>query len=171
MVIDRSLAGVRGRLRGYRAATPCAPFPSEALADGAAADGMLRTLARRASRRARLRAAAAPAAESGKLRVLTVFHVPEVSGPLRALTSELRWLAEVADLTVVVPGRGPVADELGDLASVRELDFAPLMLPGGAAGVVGALRRLRREAHDFRALIRSERPDLVLIVSSVLAAP
>ncbi len=103
--------------------------------------------------------------------MLTVFHVPEVSGPLRALTSELRWLAEVADLTVVVPGRGTVADELGDLASVRELDFAPLMLPGGAAGALGALRRLRREAHDFRALIRRERPDLVLIVSSVLAAP
>ena len=38
------------------------------------------------------------------------------------------------DLTVVVPARGPVTDELGDLASVRELDFAPLMLPGGAAG-------------------------------------
>ena len=39
----------------------------------------------------------------------------------------------------MVPARGPVADELGDLASVRELDFAPLMLPGGAAGAVGAL--------------------------------
>ena len=27
MVVDRSLAGVRGRVRGYRAATPGAPFP------------------------------------------------------------------------------------------------------------------------------------------------
>jgi N-acetylglucosaminyl-diphospho-decaprenol L-rhamnosyltransferase len=169
LVIDRSLAGVRGRVRGYRAATS-GPFPSEALLERGAAGGVLRTLGRRASRRARLRAPAASGAESGKLRVVTVFHVAEVSGPLRALTSELRWLAEVADLTVVLPARGPVADELGDLASVHELDFAPLMLPGGAAGAIGALGRLRREAHDFRVLIRRERPDLVLIVSSMLPA-
>ncbi len=170
LVVDRSLAGVRGRVRGYRAARPGAPFPSEALAEGGAGDGMLRTLRRRASRRARLRASAASAATNGRPRILTVFHVGEVSGPLRALTYELRWLAAVADLTVVVPARGPVADELGDVASVHELDFAPLMLPGGAAGAVGALARLRREAHDFRALIRRERPNLVLIVSSMLPA-
>ncbi len=60
----------------------------------------------------------------------------DVSGPLRALTIELRWLAAVADLTVVVPGPGPVADEFGELASVRELDFDTLMLPAGAAGAV-----------------------------------
>ena len=169
LVIDRSLAGVRGRVRGYRAAAS-GPFPSEALVEGGAADGVLRTLGRRASRRARLRAPSAPGAERGKLRVLTVFHVAEVSGPLRALTSELRWLAEVADLAVVLPASGAVTDELGDLASVHRLDFAPLMLPGGVVGAVGALGRLRREAHDFRLLIRRERPDLVLIVSSMLPA-
>ena len=171
LVVDRSLAGVRGRVRGYRAATPGGPFPSETLAEGGAADGVLRTLRRRATRRARLRAPAAPGAVAAKPRVLTVFHVADVSGPLRALTIELQWLAAVADLTVVVPGPGPVADEFGELASVRELDFDTLMLPAGAAGAVEALSRLRREARDFRALIRRERPDLVLIVSSVLPAP
>lgn len=170
LVVDRSLAAVRGRVRGYRAATTAAPFPSQTLAEVGTADGMLRTLARRASRRARLRARAAPDAETGGLRVLTVFHVAKVSGPLRALTSELQWLATVAELTVVAPAHGTVTDELGDLASVRELDFAPLMLPGGAAGVVGALGTLRRETRDFRALIRRERPDLVLVVSSMLPA-
>ena len=107
LVVDRSLAGVRGRVRGYRAATPGAPFPSETLAEGVAADGVLRTLRRRATRRARLRAPAAPGVASAKPRVLTVFHVADVSGPLRALTIELRWLAAVADLTVVVPGARP----------------------------------------------------------------
>jgi GT2 family glycosyltransferase/glycosyltransferase involved in cell wall biosynthesis len=169
LVVDRSLAGVRGRIRGYRAARPAAPFPSEALADRSAADGALRTLARRASRRARLRAPAAPA-RSGKPRVLTVFHVAEVSGPLRALTNELEWLAEVGELTIVTPAAGAVTEELGDLASVKGLDFAPLMLPGGVTGAARALDRLRREVRDFRALIRRERPDLVLIVSSMLPA-
>jgi GT2 family glycosyltransferase/glycosyltransferase involved in cell wall biosynthesis len=170
LVVDRSLAAVRGRVRGYLAARPEAPFPSQALAEGVAADGMVRTLGRRASRRARLRTKAAPDADSGGLRVLAVFHVAKVSGPLRALTSELQWLAKVSDLTVVTPAHGTVTDELGELASVRELDFAPLMLPGGAAGVPGALGRLRREAQEFRTLIRRERPDLVLIVTSVLPA-
>jgi glycosyltransferase involved in cell wall biosynthesis len=103
--------------------------------------------------------------------VLTVFHVAEVSGPLRALTMELRWLAEVGELTIVAPARGAVTEELGDVASVTRLEFAPLMLPGGAAGAVGVMDRLRREVRDFRALIRRERPDLVLIVSSMLPAP
>jgi N-acetylglucosaminyl-diphospho-decaprenol L-rhamnosyltransferase len=170
LVVDRSLAGVRGRIRGYRTATRAAPFPSEALPDGSAGDGPLRTLGRRAWRRARLRAQAAPGAGSGKLRVLTVFHVAEVSGPLRALTSELRWLAAVGELTVVAPARGVVTDELGDFTSVDRLDFAPLMLPDGAAGAVGALGRLRRDARKFRALIRRERPDVVLIISSMLPA-
>ena len=102
--------------------------------------------------------------------MLTVFHVAEVSGPLRALTNELEWLAEVGELTVVTPAAGAVTDELGDLASVKGLDFAPLMLPGGVTGAARALGRLRREVRDFRALIRSERPDLVLIVSSMLPA-
>ena len=170
LVVDRSLAGVRGRIRGYRAATPGAPFPSEALAEGGAADGVLRTLGRRASRRARLRAPATGAA-SRKPRVLAVFHVAQVSGPLRALTMELRWLAEVGELTVVAPAGGAVTEVLGDVASVTRLEFAPLMLPGGAAGALGVMDRLRREVRDFRALIRRQRPDLVLIVSSMLPAP
>src|SRR3989442_5016036 len=97
-------AGGRGGIRGARAGAPAEPFPSEALADGGAVDGVLRTLGRRASRRARLRApAAAHGAGSGKARVLTGFHVAEVSGPLPALTMELRWLAQVRELTLVSP--------------------------------------------------------------------
>jgi phosphatidylinositol alpha-1,6-mannosyltransferase len=170
LVMDRTLAGVQGRIRGYRAATPSAPFPKQALPAQGGAEGVLRTLGRRARRRARLRSQAAPGAGDGKLRVLAVFHVAEVSGPLRALTNELRWLAAVGDLCVVVPDRGAVTDELGEPSSVETLDFAPLMLPGRTAGAVTDLARLRREARRFRDLIRRKRPDLVLIVSSRLPA-
>jgi GT2 family glycosyltransferase/glycosyltransferase involved in cell wall biosynthesis len=170
LVMDRTVAGVQGRLRGYRAATPRAPFPSEALPAGSAAEGALSTLGRRARRRARLRPQAPPGARDGRLRVLTAFHVAEVSGPLRALTNELRWLAAVGELRVVVPGRGAVTDELGAVASVETLEFAPLMLPGRTAGAVSDLARLRRETRRFRDLIRRTRPGLVLIVSSRLPA-
>ena len=52
-VIDRNLAGLRGRVHGYRAAQPTESFPDGALT--ARAPGPLATLRRRAARRARLR--------------------------------------------------------------------------------------------------------------------
>jgi N-acetylglucosaminyl-diphospho-decaprenol L-rhamnosyltransferase len=52
-VVDRNLAGLRGRIRGYRAARHTEPFPDRAVT--AHAPGPVRTLRRRAARRARLR--------------------------------------------------------------------------------------------------------------------
>jgi N-acetylglucosaminyl-diphospho-decaprenol L-rhamnosyltransferase len=52
-VVDRNLAGLRGRIRGYRAARHTEPFPDRAVT--AHAPGPFRTLGRRAARRARLR--------------------------------------------------------------------------------------------------------------------
>jgi N-acetylglucosaminyl-diphospho-decaprenol L-rhamnosyltransferase len=60
VVVDRSVAGIRGRARGFRAARLVAPYPASALAGQARGDGTLRTLRRRARRRARLRRAARP---------------------------------------------------------------------------------------------------------------
>jgi N-acetylglucosaminyl-diphospho-decaprenol L-rhamnosyltransferase len=52
-VVDRNLAGMRGRVRGYRATATTEVFPDPAFA--ARAPGALQTLRRRAARRARLR--------------------------------------------------------------------------------------------------------------------
>jgi GT2 family glycosyltransferase len=54
-VIDHSLSGISGRARGLRAARHEAPYPASALSGQAQPDGALRTLRRRARRRARLR--------------------------------------------------------------------------------------------------------------------
>jgi N-acetylglucosaminyl-diphospho-decaprenol L-rhamnosyltransferase len=53
-VVDRNLAGVRGRIAGYRAAARQHDYPGD-LIEPAAAGGPARTLARRWRRRARLR--------------------------------------------------------------------------------------------------------------------
>jgi N-acetylglucosaminyl-diphospho-decaprenol L-rhamnosyltransferase len=55
ILVDRSTAGIGGRVRGFGAARPEARFPASALAGQAGPDGALRTLRRRAQRRARLR--------------------------------------------------------------------------------------------------------------------
>ena len=56
IAVDRSVAGIGARVRGFRAARRAAPFPASALGDQPEPDGVLRTLRRRARRRARLRA-------------------------------------------------------------------------------------------------------------------
>jgi N-acetylglucosaminyl-diphospho-decaprenol L-rhamnosyltransferase len=57
IAVDHTAAGVRGRMRGFRAARRQESFPAAAIAAQPEADGALRTLRRRAHRRARLRRA------------------------------------------------------------------------------------------------------------------
>jgi GT2 family glycosyltransferase len=54
VVVDRTASGLRGRARGYRAASPALDFPAEIGLESASWE-LLRTLAARARRRARLR--------------------------------------------------------------------------------------------------------------------
>jgi GT2 family glycosyltransferase len=54
MVVDRNIAGVRGRLRGFRAAPSPAPYPAEIGLESEPWE-MMRTFAARARRRARIR--------------------------------------------------------------------------------------------------------------------
>jgi GT2 family glycosyltransferase len=60
VVVDRSVAGIGARARGFRAARRRERFPASALVGQAKPDGTLRTLRRRAQRRARLRAGGTP---------------------------------------------------------------------------------------------------------------
>jgi GT2 family glycosyltransferase len=53
-VLDRNVAGIRGRIRGFRAARPEYDYPAAALRAGGG-DSLSRTLLRRARRRARIR--------------------------------------------------------------------------------------------------------------------
>jgi glycosyltransferase involved in cell wall biosynthesis/GT2 family glycosyltransferase len=164
-VVDRNTAGIRGRLRGYRAATELERYPSGL--DLGPAPGALETLRRRARRRARLRSPAAPA----DLRSLAVFHLADTSGPSRSLETELSWLAGEGRLDVVLPGPGNVEEVLGDEAGVIRLDYEALTKPRpGISGLVGELRRLWRDVRTFRRLIRERRPNLVISVTTMLPA-
>jgi hypothetical protein len=60
IVVDRSVAGIAARARGFRATRRRERFPASALIGQATPDGTLRTLRRRAQRRARLRAGETP---------------------------------------------------------------------------------------------------------------
>jgi N-acetylglucosaminyl-diphospho-decaprenol L-rhamnosyltransferase len=53
-VFDRNLAGIRGRVRGYRSATPSEPYPAAVIDGQPRVPGLVADLARRARRRRRL---------------------------------------------------------------------------------------------------------------------
>ena len=143
-IFDRNVAGVRGRLRGYRAAVEPERYP-----DGIGLDhgtGAAETLRRRARRRSRLRSR--PAARG--LRTLAVFHLAGTSGPSRSLEAELAWLGEEGTLDVVIPGPGQVGEVLGDAGGVIQLDYEALTKPD--PGARGLVRELRRLSHDVARL-------------------
>jgi glycosyltransferase involved in cell wall biosynthesis len=103
-------------------------------------------------------------------RALAVFHLAATSGPSRSLEAELRWLAGDAELEVVVPGPGAVAETFGEFARVTELDLEALTLPRGPVALGAAARRAAREAATLRSLIRERRPELVIVASAMLPA-
>jgi len=163
-VVDRNLAGVRGRVRGYRDATDRQRYPDGL--DLGRSSGALETLRRRAARRRRMRHA--PAAQ---LRSLAVFHLADTSGPSRSLEAELAWLAGEGRLDVVTPGEGSLEQSLGGGAHMIPLDYEALTKPEpGIRGLARELRRLWRDVRSFRRVIRERRPDLVLAVTTMLPA-
>jgi hypothetical protein len=146
------------------------PYPRDALADRQSVRPAAGTLLRRARRRARLRKAPPRTLSRKGPHTLVVLHAAETTGPSRSLDARLRWLASIGSLAVVVPGPGAAADNLAGLALVTRLEYAPLMLPGGLLGLPLALSRLRREMREFGAVVDRERPDLVIVVSTLLPA-
>jgi N-acetylglucosaminyl-diphospho-decaprenol L-rhamnosyltransferase len=159
-LIDRNLAGVRGRVDGYRAAAPTEPYPA-GLPRGQAPKAR-DTLRRRLARRRRLRAR--PAQAPQHVRSIAFFHLAETSGPSRSLERELEWQAGLGELAVVVPAAGDVSRLFGEFAAVTLADYEPLTRRGGALiGLAGDVRRFRR-------LIREARADLVVVVTAMLPA-
>jgi GT2 family glycosyltransferase/glycosyltransferase involved in cell wall biosynthesis len=166
-VVDRNLAGVRGRIRGYREAPETERYP-EALGLRTTQGGVIANLARRARRRRGLRTAPKRAAP---LRSLAVFHLANTSGPSRSLEAELAWLGEQGSVDVVVPGPGTVGRTLVDDAGVIQADYEALTAPKpGVLGLVREVWGLRHDVRNFRRIIRDRRPELVISVTTMLPA-
>ncbi len=166
-VFDRNLDGVRGRLRGYRAADRAQAYPAE-LDFARSPDGVVATMRRRARRRSRL---GAPPSPGRPRRALAAFHVPGPSGPLRSLEAELRWLGARAELTTLVPGPGAAADALAGAGEVVFLEYGALTAPEPSPhGLATAARQTALEVGLLRDQIRRQRPDLVVAVTTMLPA-
>lgn len=104
------------------------------------------------------------------MRTLTVFHLGGVGGPQRSLPPMLRWLAARGPVEFAVPEPGATAEEFGEIGPVSVLPYSALTFPRGPREAARLARRLARETLMFRAELRRRRPDLVVVVTTVLPA-
>ncbi len=95
-------------------------------------------------------------------------HQSDSGGPLRSLRPVLSRLAADAEIVAVVPAAGRAAAELSDVARTEVLGHQPLVLPRDARAALTLGPRLWTEVRGFRALLRRERPDLVVIATTSL---
>lgn len=105
------------------------------------------------------------------IRTLAIFHHPEVTGPAQSLRPRLEALAGGDhSLEVLAPGEGSLRHAYENLGEVRTLAYEPLTVPRGPLAALRALRRLWRDVKIFRAELRRARPELVVVVTTVLPA-
>ncbi|MDQ3740631.1 MAG: hypothetical protein M3389_06765, partial [Actinomycetota bacterium] len=63
----------------------------------------------------------------GPRNVVVAFHLADPSGPSRSLEPILERLAQDAAVTIAVPERGRVAEELRPLGRIATIGHAPLI--------------------------------------------
>jgi glycosyltransferase involved in cell wall biosynthesis len=107
---------------------------------------------------------------TGPRSVVAALHLPEPSGPSRALQPVLEHLSRDASVVVAVPCLGRTAEELRGVARVEPLGHGPLMFPRGLRDIPRVAACLRSDTRRFRALLRRERADLAIISTTTLPA-
>lgn len=95
-------------------------------------------------------------------------HLAERSGPTRSLEPALRWLGREGEIEVLVPGGGQAARDLARYGAVTPVQYTALTLPRGISAAAAMTRRAAQDVRRLRAEIRRRRPDLVVILTSVL---
>ena len=104
------------------------------------------------------------------LRTVVAFHVSAPSGPSRTLAPVLRRLAGSGRVVVAVPELGPLAGELEEIGPAVATGHRPLLVPRRPHDAWRVPGRLRRDTARFRALLREQRADLVLVATTRLPA-
>ena len=103
-------------------------------------------------------------------RILAIVHSDTAHGPPQHVFPWLAHLAQQDEIETVVPGRGSAADLFAAIGPVRILGYQPITYPRGLADVIRLTPRLWQEISVFRHHIRVTKPDLVLVITSVLPA-
>jgi len=102
------------------------------------------------------------------MRTLAVLHIPEAGGPAQHVRPWLEELARRGSLEVVAPSEGSALELYSSFATTTVLPYRALSLGRGLVGALKLGGRFAREVRVFRRHIRRARPDLVVVVTSVV---
>jgi glycosyltransferase involved in cell wall biosynthesis len=102
------------------------------------------------------------------VRTLAVMHIGEAGGPPQHVRPWLAALAERGSLEVVAPAPGFVLDLYSGLGATHVVRYAPLTFPTSPIGLLGRFCDLAAETLRFVRLLRERRPDLVVVITTVL---
>jgi glycosyltransferase involved in cell wall biosynthesis len=99
-----------------------------------------------------------------------VFHLGGVGGPSRSLVQAMSWLRSEGSVEFIVPELGPTSREYGRIGAVSVAPYSAFTYARGPREGLRALRGLGRDVRAFRRELRRRRPDLVVVVTTVLPA-
>lgn len=103
-------------------------------------------------------------------RILVVLHLADSGGPHQHMRPWLEAVAREASLEVVVPADGRVRRLYEPLGATTVLAYEPLVFPCGLLHAARLAASFVREVRTFRGHIRATRPDVVVVVTTVLPA-
>jgi glycosyltransferase involved in cell wall biosynthesis len=104
------------------------------------------------------------------MRTLAVMHIPQAGGPAQHLKPWLAALRARGPVEVIVPGRGTAASLYEDFDQVDILDYETLTAASSLRELLRQTARLLRDIRLFRRHFRSRRPDLAVLVTTVVPA-
>jgi glycosyltransferase involved in cell wall biosynthesis len=104
------------------------------------------------------------------VKVLAVFHLGDVNGPSNSLDRELTVLAGHDELHVLVPSHGSLVEHYSRFARVSVAPYTTLTRPRGGRGAARQLARMWTDVGLLTRHVRAIRPDLVVVVTSMLPA-
>jgi glycosyltransferase involved in cell wall biosynthesis len=103
-----------------------------------------------------------------RIRLVAVFHLPDVSGPARTFAPRLAYLRDRAEIDMVFPGRDAAAAELGDLGRSVFVPYEALTIPRGVRATGRAAVTVARGIARFREVFVDRRPDVVVVLTATL---
>ena len=102
------------------------------------------------------------------VRTLAVMHIAEAGGPPQHVRPWLAALAERGSLDVVAPAEGFVLDLYSELGRTHVVRYAALTFPSNPVALVKRCWELAAETLRFVRLVRTVRPNLVVVVTTVV---
>lgn len=110
------------------------------------------------------------AAQPLTVRTLAIFHLGSVGGPSRSIEGVAAWLADRGDFTAMFPFDGSAARGYRELGDVAIVPYTALTYARTPRALGRLATEFLRDVRTFRRELRQSRPDVAIVITTVLPA-